>query len=323
MRRHLEALLLGTLLLLLFAGGGVLAWQIRSDLPAYRPPDVRVPPPPIEDEVRLVALGDWGSRRRPQADVIHGIERAARRLGGLHAGLLLGDNFYPHGVTGPDDPTFAEVFEQPFDTEHLGLLPFYAVLGNHDHDGDAEAQVRYTARSNGRWLMPAHRYRVDLPDGRPPLVTLLALDTDERFAGFDEQVLWLTGELESLRGAPQAVIVMAHHPIASYAKKANRVERQVRERILPLLREIPVVDLYLAGHSHCLEVIEQGGLVTAVLGAGGKDLYAVEPGDGTLFCRSTYGFGLLHVTERGVRLELRDAEDRLLFTWERVRAARR
>ena len=62
----------------------------------------------------------------------------------IDAALLLGDNFYPRGVVkglGVADPQFAKVF--------TGVLaqgnhfPYYAVLGNHDHMDDIDAQVAF------------------------------------------------------------------------------------------------------------------------------------------------------------------------------------
>ena len=44
--------------------------------------------------------------------------------------VLLGDNFYEDGVASVDDPQWQTKFEDPYANIDL---PFYAVLGNHDH----------------------------------------------------------------------------------------------------------------------------------------------------------------------------------------------
>ena len=94
----------------------------RGDLPPHRPPAVRHDVPRIDDEVRLAVMGDWGARSRGQAAVLSAIERTAGEVGGLHGGLLLGDNFYDRGLSGPDDDLFRIVFLEPFDTPWLAKL---------------------------------------------------------------------------------------------------------------------------------------------------------------------------------------------------------
>jgi acid phosphatase len=288
----------------------------RGDLPPYRPPAVRREVSAVEDEVRLAVMGDWGARSRAQADVIAAIDRTAAEVGGLHGGLLLGDNVYSRGVSSPDDDLLRIVFEEPFDTPWLARVPWVAVLGNHDYEGDPEAQIAYSARSRGRWVMPAHHFRHDWAgaDG-DVLLTVLALDTNRQYGAWAEQVAWLEAELERLAGAPWPVVAIGHHPIASHARVPLRVEEQVDLLVATLFRLKPAVDLYCAGHSHCLELIEGHGPAQAILGAGGKELYPVDEGPGTRFAASTFGFGLLRAGRGTLTLEFRDASTRVLYTW--------
>src|SRR3712207_2516338 len=89
-------------------GAGALLIGCGSSLPPYQPPVRRVPVPLIGDEVRLAVFGDWGVGDTSQLGVAQGMDRAAAALGGLHGGLLLGDNFYPRGVSSEDDPRWRE-----------------------------------------------------------------------------------------------------------------------------------------------------------------------------------------------------------------------
>ena len=88
----------------------------------------------------LVAIGDWGgdSDAQPttaaQIAAAAGMSKVADETG-AEAILLLGDNFYTHGVSSSTSSRFNETFEQVYDVQHFGKLPFYVVAGNHDHYG--------------------------------------------------------------------------------------------------------------------------------------------------------------------------------------------
>ena len=48
------------------------------------------------------------------------------------------------------DHRFEDTFEDVYDSEHLIKTPWFHQLGNHDHYGNAQAQIDYTSKSN-RW----------------------------------------------------------------------------------------------------------------------------------------------------------------------------
>ncbi|PHJ17663.1 ser thr phosphatase family protein [Cystoisospora suis] len=54
---------------------------------------------------------------------------------------LLGDNFYPHGVIGVDDPIWDDIFNIPFGFASLEKVAIFPVLGNHDYYTDPYAQI--------------------------------------------------------------------------------------------------------------------------------------------------------------------------------------
>jgi hypothetical protein len=70
----------------------------------------------------------------------------------------VGDNFYPAGVSSVNDKRFQETFEDAYKEPEL-QVPWWHLAGNHDHRGNASAQVAYSALSpGGRWRMPALWY---------------------------------------------------------------------------------------------------------------------------------------------------------------------
>ncbi|MDH5752231.1 MAG: metallophosphoesterase, partial [Deltaproteobacteria bacterium] len=107
---------------------------------------------------RFAALGDSGTGDGQQARVARAVAGQCRPgedgTPGCDFLLLLGDNFYPRGVQGVDDPLFGRMYEDMYGS--LGI-PVLTILGNHDIRGDAAAQVLYSGHS-ATWRMPDFRY---------------------------------------------------------------------------------------------------------------------------------------------------------------------
>ena len=284
-------------------------------LPCHEPPETQLAVPQIVDEVRLVAFGDWGTGDKQQRRVACACDKAAAEISGFHAGLLLGDNFYPRGVTSRFDRRWQTDFENVYSTKHLGRMGWWAVLGNHDWLGNPEAQIEYSAHST-RFNMPAHYYRKDFGvQGQPPLLTVLAVDTEPQFGFWDEQVQWLEGELQALQGQGHAVVVIGHHPIVSNG--THGAAQPVEARLKPILENYAPI-AYLCGHDHHLELNIENNVAYAVLGGGGKQKRPVGTGPFQQFARSSYGFGVIRATATRFTIEFRDDQARTMHIWSRA-----
>lgn len=146
--------------------------------------------PPVEiagDALNYLVIGDWGGTEIPP--YYTPAEHTLARVMGQKAQeissdftVAMGDNFYSQGVKNVDDPRFKETFEvrehcnraTPYmsintHANHCHYAYFmvlqnvfsadslqkrwYVFCGNHDHYGNATAQVAYTKKST-RWYMP-------------------------------------------------------------------------------------------------------------------------------------------------------------------------
>jgi len=277
--------------------------------PAFTAPSDR----PDPGDLCFAAFGDQGTAGPGQLAIAAALERLAP-LGPMDLVLLLGDNFYPLGVTSVDDPQWARKFEGVYSPDKLAV-PFYACLGNHDHYGTAQAQVDYSRRPGTRWRMPAAYYSfVEEAKGRK--VRFLALDTQPMYLaktadGIREQLDWVEAEL----GKPGAdwKIVFGHHPLLGNGPHGKAQE--------PLSLLVPVfekhaVDLYFAGHDHLLEWIGPVNGVTYVIsgGGGGSDNpFSMTWRDDTVFAHTGGGLCLARCTGDGLEVSLRDSEGKVLF----------
>jgi tartrate-resistant acid phosphatase type 5 len=231
------------------------------------------------------ALGDTGDDTDHRARVVAAMAAHARRA--LPAFIvLLGDNFYPHGVDEPRSPRFARDFEAAFPAASLGV-PFHVVLGNHDHEGSCEAQLQHVSPS-GRWRLPGRFYslRDEAPDGAT--VDLFVLDTTplvEHTVCSELQLAWLADGLAT--SAADWQVVIGHHAIVSGGAHGDCPTLQAR--LAPLLRT-GGVDLYLCGHDHALQVLRIPGGPLAVVSGSGSRVRSVEATADTLYSESAPGF---------------------------------
>lgn len=213
--------------------------------------------------VRFVAIGDQGKGNDNQRRVGAAIGKHCA-ANGCDFVVLLGDNFYPSGVSSTSDPQWQSAFVTPYESVNV---PFYAVLGNHDYGADgmgtdlprADAELAYGS-VNPKWRMPAAHYRFRQGD-----VEFFVADTNRSMFALDQDArrdfeTWLTESTAPWK------IVFAHHPYKSNGRHGNagnyddlpflpfangaNVKAFIEDRVCGR------ADVYMNGHDHHLEWIE-------------------------------------------------------------------
>ena len=152
-------------------------------------------------ELNFLSVGDWGVVNEHQAAVAQQMGVYADQYDAEFV-VALGDNFYDNGVASTDDEQWQTTFDDVFTADSL-QVPWYALLGNHDYRGSAQAQIDYYLDGvDDRWVMPDQFYTQVFGDG---LLRLVVIDTviiapgeddeviisEEQLARFDEQLEWL------------------------------------------------------------------------------------------------------------------------------------
>lgn len=222
--------------------------------------------------------------------------------------LLLGDNFYRDGVRSIDDPRWNDL-DRVFDPRALPI-PFHAILGNHDHKGDVQAQVERTA-IDARWRMPGrwHSFHYDVGNGHD--VEFFVVDTTPIDRGEDmgEQARWLERELA--RSDAHWKIVCGHHPIVGHGEHGGS---KAVARALAGALTAHDVDLYLSGHDHDLELVRTDARWLQVACGAGSNTRDVTWSDETLFASGEAGFARLSIAGDVLALEFFDSEGTRVFT---------
>ena len=265
-------------------------------------------------ELRFAALGSTGTGGEAQHAVAGALARWHDRED-LDFVVLLGDNFRPAGVVSTDDPLWRTRFSDVYSRRGLPL-PFLAVPGDRDHDGDIDAQIVYAG--DDRWDMPGRYYRMEyrLTGGRS--VELYVIDTTrlrDRENPDSQQLAWLSGKLAA--STADWRIVAGHHGIL---RVDGKPDRYLSRTILPLLQD-HAVDLYLSGREHVLAFqTDPAGMLHVTSGAGAL-VSDPRPSPGIACLAPRQGFVAITVARRQLRLAAVDRDDEVRCT--QVMEARR
>ena len=255
----------------------------------------------------FLAIGDWGTASAEQKKLAIEMGRTAAAAGARFV-ISTGDNFYRDGVVSTEDSQWKTSYEDIYDAPSL-MVPWYPVLGNHDHRGNVRAQVDYTQRSL-RWRMPATYYTHSevLSDGTR--TQFFFLDTDPiqrqyaswtgRFVGNDQHT-WLERELVSSNARWK--IVVGHHPV--FSGEPGKASQALMNWLAPLL-ERHRVQVYLNGHSHNLEHIVVRGVHYLTSGAGANPRSAKSLPGTRFVSRGEMGFLLARLLPHAIDFEFRN-----------------
>jgi acid phosphatase len=217
-------------------------------------------------ELAFLVVGDWGTGGALQRRIAASMAAVAARSGASFV-ISTGDNIYPDGVESDVDPQWKTKFEKIYTDLPL---PWWSVLGNHDHRGNPDAQIAY-GRRNPRWNMPGRTWRKDVTQNGGSLLSVLGLDTTpimQGAEGWKNQLAWLD---ETLTASPATVsVVVGHHPLRSYGHYGD--SQPLVKHVKPILDKHHV-RMYICGHDHDMQLIRNpsDGFACLVSGGGGGE----------------------------------------------------
>mmetsp|Transcript_40491 Transcript_40491/g.102995 ORF Transcript_40491/g.102995 Transcript_40491/m.102995 type:complete len:354 (+) Transcript_40491:68-1129(+) len=253
-----------------------------------------LPPPagPAASSLDFLVMGDWGGEplwpyKTPGEVAVAGsMGELAAKVGATYS-LALGDNFYFSGVDSVDDARFQETFENVFTSASLkGKDHFRVLAGNHDHNGNCSAQIAYSKKSE-RWHFPNFYYDFVEEVGGGVQVHHVMIDTvllagqsedfqtgqpltGSQYTGpanpliAEQQWHWINTTLAA--STADYLIVAGHFPVWSVCEHGPT--QQLVERLKPML-EASQASVYLAGHDHCAQHMDEGkGVQYHGVGAG-------------------------------------------------------
>jgi tartrate-resistant acid phosphatase type 5 len=283
----------------------------RGKAPSFSGQDLH-PALSVSDNFEILLIGDMGSGDGNQTSIAKAMNDYCLTHP-LTAVIFLGDNFYPHGVKSVDDPQWKTTFSDQYNLDCIGKLPYYAVLGNHDYQGNTTAQIEYKGKTP-EWNMPNRNF--DLRFGNSLQLTMIDTNILD-VCGFDQYctIDFMLGSIKA--STADFTIVLGHHPIDSSSGKYAK--RNMQGRILESLL-CDKAKFYIAGHSHHLEHLTSSkcAMDWFVVGGGGADLYEIKQRrKESLFAESVFGFMSLKVSPESLKFSFINSELKTLYEVER------
>lgn len=312
---------------------GLDAGRPDAGLPDAGPPDAGRPdagPPDAGVDagvgvVRFVAIGDTGKGNPGQFQVGAAVGAHCADAG-CDFVVLLGDNFYPSGVSSTTDPQWQTAFVDPYAPVNA---PFYVALGNHDYGGDGagtelpkgDNEVAYS-QVNPKWRLPDHHYKFSYANAE-----FFVADTNRSMFGVDQSVksdfdTWIPASTATWK------IVFAHHPYKSNGEHGNAgnydglavipivngsgVKKFVEDRVCGR------ADFYITGHDHDIEYMQDTcgtNPATQLIVSGGGAATTTLPGNQpTHYSSDQLGFLYVVIDGRKLTTTFYDADGGMTYT---------
>ena len=242
--------------------------------------------------------------------------------------IAAGDVHHFEGVRSVNDPLWMTNYELIYNHPEL-MIPWYAILGNHEYRGNPQAVIDYTNIS-GRWNMPARYYTFVLEnDGitirmvmvdTAPLIDKYRKDSqkypDACKQDINQQLNWIDSVLTSAK--EDWVIVVGHHPIFAETGKDDSERLDLQKRLDSVLHKHANVDMYLCGHIHNFQYIRpKDSKIDYVVNTSGSLSRKVKPIEGTQFCSDESGFSLITADKKELTLHMINRTGKVIYTVKR------
>ena len=239
--------------------------------------------------------------------------------------VAAGDVHHFEGVRSVDDPLWMTNYELIYSHPEL-MIPWYAILGNHEYRGNTQAVMDYS-KVSARWNMP-NRYYTFVMENDGITVRFVMVDTaplldkyredaekypDACKQDMDKQLAWIDSVLAAAE--EDWVLVVGHHPIYAETGKDDSERLDLQKRLDSVLRKHKNVDMYLCGHIHNFQHIRKADSnIDYVVNTSGSLSRKVKPVDGTKFCSGETGFSLISVDKKELNLHMINKEGKVIYT---------
>jgi tartrate-resistant acid phosphatase type 5 len=279
----------------------------------------------------FMVIGDWGWVTSTEQAKTANIMKSVADTIKIDYLVSTGDNFYYNGVQSIDDSKWTERYENMYNGSLLGK-DWYVTLGNHDYEGNVQAQLDYNTK-NSQWKLPKRYYTVEKTLQSFPRITLLMVFLDT--SPFDKnlhtsgvhtdvtqqdttlQKKWLDSTLANSKA--QWKMVFGHHPLYTAGPRKGTMGNYIAT-FKPIFDKYKV-DFYVAGHEHHLGHLkpDENHTEYVVSGGGGASITPISNYDVSKYTASTYGFTLFKVDNQKITFTFINNKGEKLYEYTKTK----
>ena len=286
-----------------------------------------------KESLNFLVISDWGregindtDKKTPgQLKVAQQFRATAREINASFV-VTCGDNFHGKGVSASTDRLWKVNFEEVYSDKSL-MIPWYITLGNHDYEGNVEAELEYAMKSK-RWTQPARYYAFtkELPDSA--VVLFLILDSSPfvreyindirdqhhvRGQDIAAQLKWCDSVLSKSRANWK--LAFFHHPAYS-ASSTHGSTVEIQSTLVPLFEKYHV-DACFSGHDHDLQHSHPDNSTVEYFGTGGgSETRTAGQAPFTRFSKASLGFGVVSLTQSTMRFSFVNEKGEQIYTYD-------
>jgi len=273
--------------------------------------------------LRFMVIGDWGRNgENHQTEVGDMMDYFSLKYKAQFI-VSTGDNFYNNGVTDVQDPLWKSSFESIYAGKGL-QIPWYVVLGNHDHRGSPAAEMAYHTLSP-RWNLPGHYYAKHFLIGGKDSAQLVFFDSSPLVKEYwkqpatykdliqqdtARQLQWIDSAFS--HSPCKWKIAIGHHPFYSAALGHGNTPELIAS-LKPILLKNGV-QVSFAGHEHDLQHLQVKGepLAYFISGAGSKIGFEGR-NELSLYEKAIPGFAFVSLSANRMQVFFISYEGKLLY----------
>ena len=280
----------------------------------------------------FTSFGDWGTGTSAQSRVAQAMANYADD-NQVDFHVTTGDNFYD-GVNSATDPWFDTRWRDIyFQHDSLQYQRWYISVGNHDYypyGEDKEWNQVARHEIDDQWYFPHLWYCLHFENTAAGNVDIWMLDTQamrKDMNNWRDMMDWLEQELSE--SSADWKVFAGHHPgytIGNHALGSSTI----RNYLVPLMDQYNV-DMFLHSHDHNIQHLRRIGDDMAtdhiLIGGGGRSLYEEKSGAredlesqynmGVEYWKMTYGFSVITFDEVGMRVDVIDDNNELVYSYTR------
>ena len=283
--------------------------------------------------LNFLVISDWGREGIDDTDKkTPGQLQVAKQLGSsakeVKASFVVscGDNFHDKGVSSSTDSLWQVNFEKVYSVKSL-MIPWYIALGNHDYEGNVDAELEY-AKTSKRWIEPARYFSFTKKLNNSTRVLFVVLDSSPFVEEYMNQkndghhvigqkialqVRWCDSVLNASRARWK--FVFFHHPAYSASSKHGST-LEIQRAFVPMFEKYHI-DACFSGHDHDLQHSRPDNATVEYFGCGGgSETRPAGQASFTKYSNASLGFGVVSLTQHTMRFSFVNDKGEQIYQYE-------